>query len=128
MGEIYQSITLQGMKGNTARVKALVDTGANINAVSYQFAKKFYRKDEIESAKKRRLHFTSKKSELYPVIFLNVIVRGESRVFPFAVIKGGLGTPVMLGVRYFEDTNMAIDFKQDKIRFRKLSSRKRSWL
>lgn len=127
MSEIYQSVQLEGFKGQRVRVLALIDTGANINAISKDVAKKFYTKKEILSAKKIKINFTDNNYKYYPQIFLKVLVANESRIFPFIVMEEGFGTQVLLGVRFLQGTDKTIEFKNDKIRFLKLSKRKGNW-
>lgn len=130
MGEIYQSVLVRGMYSNYIRVNALIDSGANanVNVVSYKFARKFYSVGDINKSKKVKVFFTDKKKGIYPIIFLQIKVRGEYRNFPFIVIKEGFGKNMLLGVRFLQDTDKTIYFKDDRIHFRKLSKRKKLWL
>lgn len=128
MGEIYQSVILESMRGKRKRVNALIDTGSNINAISLKTALTLMSKSDILSSKQKLIKATNIMSDKYPIVFLRVIVYNESRIFPFAVIKGGFGTEALLGVRFLQQTDKTIDFKNDKLRFRKLSNRKGLWV
>lgn len=128
MGEIYQSVVLESMRGKKKRVTALIDTGSNINAISLKTALTLMSKSDILSSKQKLVKATNKMSGKYPIVFLKVVVYNESRIFPFSVIKGGFDEEALLGVRFLQQTDKTIDFKNDKLRFRKLSNRKGLWV
>ena len=129
MGEIYQTLTIKGNQGKR-KVRALIDTGANINVLSYKFAKKIYLSSFLERQFKNKIetvNVTNTTTISGIFIYGGIIIGGEERATTFFVTKKKFGVDCLIGVILLQQYQGYVDFIDDKIKFRKMSKRKGKW-
>ena len=100
MGEIYQTLTIKGNQGKR-KVRALIDTGANINVLSYKFAKKIYLSSFLERQFKNKIetvNVTNTTTISGIFIYGGIIIGGEERATTFFVTKKKFGVDCLIGV------------------------------
>ena len=130
LGEVYQVLTIKG-DGGSLKVKALVDTGANVNVVNYSVARKVFSKDFLDREFGGKLDFVHVTDDLKlsgVFVYGAVVIGGEERATSFFVTKEKVGADVLLGVVLLQQYEGYVDLIKDKLRFRKMSKRKGKWI
>lgn len=130
MSEIRQSLQIIGNK--KIRVDALIDTGANMNYMKEGVAEKVFVPEYIKTQKRKMIdvHFTDNiKIKGYRVDCVIQVLK-EMRPISFIVIDEDFGEDidVIIGVPFLQYNSGFLDFSSDKMRFRKITTRKGYWV
>jgi len=110
MGEIRQSVTIQGMKGS-ARVNALLDSGAQVSILKYSIASKI----ELTATPYIKIIASDGDVELgYPLQLFVKIHNRLSKVNVIVIKK--ISDDLILGQDYLQMNHVILDFNNDKIK------------
>jgi len=106
---IWQSLTVSGAKGSK-RVKALVDSGATITAISESLA------DEIGAKITGKEIIETIGEENVPALtgLVKVKIKGRTTPLEVVIIKGC--KEMVIGSDFLQKTDGYVDYKEDKLR------------